>query len=243
MEVADKVTIITGASMGIGLATARVFAGAGARLAIVARSADKLEALAGELRIQGREAIALPTDMRDAAAIAAMVEAAVAHYGRLDILINNAGQAAAGSVATINPEHYRQIIDLNIFGPLHAIQAAVPHLRMAGGGLIINVSSMVSKMNIPGLGSYASTKSALNMLSDTARVELAPDNIRVVTVFPRMTATDFGRNSLGDQHTRRQQRAPVGAPPPVDTAEYVAQRILLAAQTEPREQYMDTPGA
>jgi len=245
MDISGKVTIITGASMGIGLATAHVFAQAGAKLVLVARSADKLETLAGELRAQGHEAIVIPADLRNTTAIHAMAQQAFDHFGRIDILINNAGQAAAGQVATVNPDHYRQIIELNIFGPLHAIQAVVPMMRQGGGGVIINVSSMVSKMSIPGLGTYASTKAALNMLSDTARGELAPDNIRVITVYPRLTATEFGRNSLGDERMRQQQRATpnananAGPRPTADSAEHVANRILLAAQNEPKEQFMD----
>ena len=245
MDIPGKVTIITGASAGIGLITARRFAAAGAKLVLVARSADKLAALAEELAGQGREALPLPADMRDPVAVDQMIEQAAAHYGRIDILINNAGQAAAGTVAQVNPDDYRQIIELNLFGPLYAIQAAVPKMRQGGGGLIINISSMVTKMHIPGLAAYASTKSALNMLSDTARVELAPDNIRVITVYPRLTATDFGKNSLGNQWMRQGQRghgAPSGAPagmPTADTAEFVAERILDAAQREPADQFMD----
>ncbi len=240
MEIENKVVVITGASGGIGLATARRFAQAGAKVVLAARSDDKLNQLATELRGQGHAALVVPTDMRSRAEVERMIEAAMKHYGRIDILINNAGQAAAGRVAEVSVEHYQQIIELNLFGPIYAIQAVVPHMRQAGGGLILNISSMVSKMHIPGLGSYASTKAALNMLSDTARGELAPDNIRVITVYPRMTATDFGKNSLGSQHMRQQQRN--AAPRPdvvVDSAEYVAEKILEAAQKEPAEQYME----
>ena len=110
-------------------------------------------------------------------------------------------------------------------------------MRQGGGGLIINISSGVSKMRLPGLGAYAATKAALNMLSDTARVELAPDNIRVITVYPRMTATDFGKNSLGNQQSTH---GPANGPAPtVDSAEHVAGRILAAAQAEPEEQFME----
>ena len=246
MDIQGKVVIITGASMGIGRAAAHCFAKAGARLALAARSTDKLNALVDELHTAGYQAIAAPTDMRDAAAVNHMVEQTFQHYGLIDILVNNAGQAAAGTVAAVNPEHYRQIIDLNLFGPLYAIQAVVPKMRQSGGGLIINISSMVSKMKIPGLGTYASTKAALNLLSDTARVELAADNIRVITVYPRSTSTDFGANSLGDRAMRQRQREGVQAQAPgparnivVDTAEYVAEKIVYAAQNEPAEQFMD----
>jgi NAD(P)-dependent dehydrogenase (short-subunit alcohol dehydrogenase family) len=236
MDLSGKVTIITGASAGIGLATARRFAGAGARVALVARSAEKLAALADELRAQGHDALVATADMRDRTAVEQMVAQVFRHFGRIDILVNNAGQAAAGTVAEVSLDNFLRIIELNVFGPLVAMQAAVPLMRQGGGGLIINISSMVSKMYIPGLGAYAATKSALNMLSDTARGELAADNIRVITVYPRLTATDFGRNSLGDQRMRQHQRT--GAPSG-DTPEYVADRILKAAQEEPPEQFMD----
>jgi NAD(P)-dependent dehydrogenase (short-subunit alcohol dehydrogenase family) len=158
--------------------------------------------------------------------------------GRIDVLINNAGQAAAGTIAEGRPEDYRHVIELNLFGPLNAIQAVVPVMRRNGGGIIVNISSMTSKMAIPGLGLYASTKAALNVLSATARAELAGDNIRVITVYPRITTTDFGKNSIGDPEVRARQRTP-RAGVPVDTAEYVAGRIVEALRNEPAEQFMD----
>jgi short-subunit dehydrogenase len=238
MDVQGKVTIITGASAGIGLAAARRFAVAGARVVLVARSGDKLAALAAELRRHGHDALPLTADMRDRTAVDGMVAQAFAHFGRLDVLINNAGQAAAGMVAEVSPDDFRSIIELNVFGPLYAMQAAITKMRQGGGGLILNISSMVSKMRIPGLAAYAATKAALNMLSDTARGELSADNIRVITVFPRLTATDFGRNSIGDQRVRQRQRAQATMVP--DSTEHVADKILEAAQKEPAEQYMDS---
>jgi short-subunit dehydrogenase len=238
MEIKDKVVIITGASAGIGLETARRFAEQGAHLVNAARSTDKLEELAKEIWGKGGEVLVLPTDMTDPQAVKNLVDKAFAWKGKLDILINNAGQAAAGTIAQVNPQYFRQILELNVFGPLFAIQAAVPAMKKTGGGLIINISSMVSKMKIPGLGTYAATKSALNMLSDTARVELAEDKIRVITVFPRGTETDFGKHSLGDQEMRQSQRTSMPSYQR-DTADYVALKILDAAKTEVPEQYMD----
>jgi NAD(P)-dependent dehydrogenase (short-subunit alcohol dehydrogenase family) len=237
MDIHGKVVFITGASAGIGLATAQRFAREGAKLALVARSADILARLTDELRAQGCEAVALPADLRDPAQVKHAVAETVRHYGRIDILINNAGQAASGTVADLNPDDFHQIIALNVFAPLIAMQSAIPVMREQGDGLIINVSSMVSRMRLPGLAAYAATKAALNMLSDTARVELAGENIRVISILPRMTATDFTKNSLGDPELRRRQRTNPAAP--VDTAEYVADRILAAAIDEPEEQYMD----
>lgn len=239
MEIKDKVVLITGASAGIGRATARVFAEEGAKTALAARSADLLGQLADELRGKGHEAIVIPVDLRDPEQARRAVTETASHYGRIDVLINNAGQAAAGAISDVSLDHFRQIIDLNIFGPLVAMQAVIPIMKRQGDGLIINVSSMVSKMRIPGLAAYAATKSALNMLSDTARVELAPENIRVISIFPRMTATDFGKRSLGNEEMRQRHRAGIHPSVPVDTPEHVAGRILSAAVNEPEEQYMD----
>ncbi len=238
MEVQGSVVVITGASAGIGQATARRFAAEGARMVLAARSADKLERLVAELQSQGHEAVAIATDMRDQEQAGRMIEAAVERFGRIDILINNAGQAAAGTIADVNLDYMRQIIELYVFGPLYAMQAAIPHMRQAGGGVIIHISSMVSKMNIPGLSAYAATKAALNMLSATARGELAADNIRVVTMFPRTTSTNFGPNSLGNRDLRSRQRA-AAHHVQVDSADQVAEKILQAAREEPAEQYMD----
>jgi short-subunit dehydrogenase len=239
MELKDKVVVVTGASMGIGLATARSLADAGAKVVLAARSTDKLMQLAEELHQAGHDALVVTTDMRNQAEVAQLVETTVQHYGRIDVLINNAGQAVAGTVAELDLEAYRQVIELNVFGPIYAIQASVPQMRANGGGIIINVSSMVSKMQIPGLGGYASTKAALNTLSNTARGELAADNIRVITVYPRMTSTDFGRNSIGNRQVRQQQRGNVRPDVVIDSAEYVAEKILEAIQKEPTEQFMD----
>ena len=237
MDIKDKVVLITGASEGIGAAAARRFAEAGAKLSLVARSADKLEALASELKAQGVEAIVVTADLSDAEQARRAVDETAEHFGRLDVLVNNAGKAAVGQLADVDPKHFQEIIDLNIIGPLVAMQAAIPIMRSHGGGLIMNVSSVVSKMRIPTIGAYAATKAALNVLSDTARVELAPDNIRVITMLPRMTATDFASHSIGrtDLHQRQHTDPSV----PVDSAEHVANRMLEAAINEPEEQYMD----
>jgi NADP-dependent 3-hydroxy acid dehydrogenase YdfG len=237
MEIQGKVVIVTGASMGIGAATARVFADAGARLVLAARSADRLAEVARSLPAQA-DPLIVPTDMTDQAQVQALIETAYEHFGQIDIVINNAGQAALGAVATISPALYRQIIELNLFGPLYMIQAVVPKMRAQGGGVIINISSQVSKMAIPGIGAYASTKYALNGLSLTARNELAAENIRVVLFHPGRTSTEFGRNALSEnagEGPRPQSNQPLPDP---DTADAVAHKILEAAITEPAEMQM-----
>ncbi|GHO50675.1 SDR family NAD(P)-dependent oxidoreductase [Ktedonospora formicarum] len=236
MDIQDKVVIITGASGGIGLATARLFAQEGAKIALAARSADTLHTIVNEFHEQHREAIAIPTDMRNKVAIEAMVDSVFQQYGRIDILINNAGQAVSGNVSDVDIDQFRQILELNVLGPIEAMQAMIPKMRQNGGGLIINVSAIVSKMSLPGVGVYAATKAALNKISDSAREELASDNIRITTMFPRKTATNFGKNSLTNIN---QAPRPAHSGPEPDSAEAVAQKILEAARNEPHDQYMD----
>ncbi len=239
MDVRNKVALITGASAGIGLATARRLSAAGAKVALAARSADALQRLAAELKEAGHEALAVPTDMRRADQVKRLVEEAFRHFGRIDILVNNAGQGMAAFVESASFEDFQSIIELNVYGPLRAMQAVIPLMRQGGGGVIANVSSMVTKMHIPGLGPYAATKAALNLLSETARYELERDGIKVLTVFPRTTATDFGRNSAGDQRLRQHQRSTAASSNPVDPPDHVAGKILQAIETESAEQYMD----
>jgi short-subunit dehydrogenase len=239
MDVRNKVALITGASSGIGLATAKRLAEAGAKVALAARSAEALQRLAKELEEAGHEAFAVPTDMRNADQVKRFVEEAFKRFGRVDILVNNAGQGMAAPVESASFQDFQSIVELNVYGPLRAMQAVIPLMRRGGGGVIANVSSMVSKMHIPGLGAYAATKAALNLLSETARYELERDGIKVITVFPRTTATDFGRNSIGDQRLRQHQRSTATSSSPVDSADHVAGKILQAIETESAEQYMD----
>ena len=239
MDIQDKVVIITGASVGIGLATARLFAQEGAKVALAARSADALHTIVNELHEQHREAIAVPTDMRNKDAIEAMVDSVFQQYGRIDILINNAGQAVRGNIADVDIDQFRQIFELNVLGPVEAMQAIIPKMRQNGGGLIINVSSDVTNMHLPVIGAYASTKAALNMISNTAREELAAENIRITTMFPRQTATNFGKNSLATPNTNQQRPRTLQGYAEPDSAEAVAQKILEAARNEPHDQYMD----
>ena len=237
MDIQDKVVIITGASSGIGLATARLFAQKGAKVALAARSADTLHTIVNELHEQHCEALAVPTDMSKKDEIEAMVDTVFQQYGRIDILINNAGQAARGHVADVDIDQFRQIFELNVIGPVEAMQAIIPKMRQNGGGLIINVSSTAAHLHLPAIGAYAATKAALDKISDTAREELASENIRITTMFPRTTATNFGKNSIATPKTNHQRPQLGGLAP--DSTEAVAQKILEAARNEPHEQYMD----
>lgn len=179
---------MTGASSGIGAATALAAARRGARLVLAARNRERLEALAAELG----DAVVVETDVRDPARIRRMVEVAVERYGGVDILINNAGQGLHVPLEQIRLEDLIAVVELNVYGALLAMQAVIPVMREHGGGSIINVSSGTTRMSAPvGTSGYSATKAALNVLSRTARAELADDGIVVSTVDPFVTATEF----------------------------------------------------
>ena len=234
MDITGKVVIVTGASEGIGAATARLLSARGAKVALAARSLDKLTELSSELP----DSVAVQVDMTQPESITAMVDAVIEHYGRIDVLVNNAGRALRAPVAAVKIADFQSIVELNLYGPLLAMQAVIPHMREQGGGSIVNVSSNVSKMAIPTIGAYAATKYALNGLTLTARGELADDGIVVTVMHPGQTATRFGRNAKVDESM-------ASAPPPSggsntrpDTADDVAERILEAITNGPAEQYM-----
>ena len=187
MEVNDRVVIVTGASSGIGAAFARLAAGEGARLVLAARRTERLEALAAELP----GALAVTTDLRDPAQVRRLVAAAAEAFGRVDVLVNNAGQGMHVPVEEARLEDLQAIVELNLYGPLVAMQAVLPLMRAQGGGAIVNVSSNTTRMVIPGIGPYSATKCALNQLSATARAEWAADGVVVSVVHPSVTATEF----------------------------------------------------
>jgi len=230
MTIKNSVIIITGASSGIGLAVARALAGKGARVVMTARNADKLKELEKEIP----NSFAVPTDMRKPADISALVKKTVAKYGRIDIIVNNAGQGLHSSVEKINLDDYKSVMDLNVFAVVRAMQAVIPVMRKEGGGMILNVSSMVSKNYFPELAAYSSTKYALNAISLTARTELAPDHIVVSVFHPRMTATDFGANALGEKYVSSAGRPGMT----VDTPEAVAEAIVEQIESESAEANM-----
>jgi short-subunit dehydrogenase len=232
MEIKNKVVIVTGASEGIGKAIAEKLAKEGAKVVLTARSDDKLTALAKELP----GAVAVHADMSDQNEIQNLIDRVMEIHGRIDILVNNAGQGMMGPVETVNLDKYRQIMNLNVFGPLFAMELVIPRMRAQGGGMIVNISSRVSKNYYPMLGAYASTKYALNALSLTARAELAKDNIIVSVMHPKMTATNFGKNALGERADSK--NLPDTAGMEVDTAEQVADKTIELIKSEAAEAEM-----
>jgi len=188
MDISGKVMVVTGASSGIGAATARAAASRGARLVLAARNQERLDELAEEIG----GALTVATDMRRPDQISRLFEAVIDRHDRVDVLVNNAGQGLHVPVEQIKIDDLIAITELNVYGALRAMQAAIPLMRAAGGGSIVNVSSGTTQMANPvGTAAYSATKAGLNMLSRAARAELADDGIAVSTVYPFVTKTEF----------------------------------------------------
>jgi short-subunit dehydrogenase len=233
MSIKDKVVIVTGASSGIGLATAKLLAKHGAKVALVARSVDRLNRLSEELP----NSLVAPADMKIEEDIKKMVKKVLRNYGRIDILVNCAGQGYDARLEYIDIDKYRQLFELDVVGPLIAMQAVIPVMRRRGGGMIVNISSGTSLMHLPNMSPYSSIKGALNSLTLTAREELKQDNIVVSVVYPYMTLTDFERNTIKDRHNAQYEEGENSDLPPLDSAEFVAEKILEVIETGKPEQY------
>lgn len=223
MQIEGNVFIVTGASMGIGESTARALAKRGAKVALLARSKDLLDQLAAELP----ESLAVTCDMTDLESIREAIRAVHAHFGRVDGLINNAGRSYAASVETIDPEAFLEIYRLNVLGPVVAMQAVIPIMRSQGAGSIVNVNSGTAFMTIPQYSVYSSSKRALLGFTQTARLELEKDGIVVGEVYPFVTATNFGKNRMGESG----QGAPSTDYSSGDSPEFVAGLILGAIES------------
>jgi NADP-dependent 3-hydroxy acid dehydrogenase YdfG len=187
MEIGGAVCIVTGASSGIGAATARLLNRQGAIVVLAARRTDRLEALAAELP----GSLAVTTDLTAPGHIDRLIDQAHDSFGRIDVLVNNAGQGLHVPLEELDPADLRAVFELNTIAPLMGMQAVLPVMRAGSGGAIVNVSSATSLRVFPGLGGYSATKAALNMLSQIGRIEFADAGVTVSVVYPSVTATEF----------------------------------------------------
>jgi NADP-dependent 3-hydroxy acid dehydrogenase YdfG len=227
VEIKDSVIVITGASSGIGAATARAAALAGARLVLAARREDRIRDLADEL---GR-AIAVRCDVTDQAQVSSLTQAALDAFGRIDVLVNNAGQGLQAETAQIALDDFRAVLELNLVAPLAMMQAVLPTMRRQGAGSIINISSGTTFADVPGTGGYVASKIALERLSAIARNELDGTGITVSVMIPFATSTDF----LTSIRAGRAEAETMTAGATFDTPDRVAAAILQLIRTgEPR---------
>jgi NADP-dependent 3-hydroxy acid dehydrogenase YdfG len=190
-NIEGKVVVITGASSGLGEATARLLSAQGASVVLGARRADRLQVLADELTDNGGKALAVATDVTDCAQVKALVEAAVQTFGRIDVLLNNAGLMPLAPMERLRSDEWEQMIDVNIKGVLYGIAAALPHMKDQKAGHIINVSSVYGHKVAPGAAVYCATKFAVRALSEGLRQEVKPYNIRTTVISPGAVATEL----------------------------------------------------
>jgi short-subunit dehydrogenase len=228
VQIRDHVFIVTGASSGIGLSTAITLSDRGAKVALLARSSDALQKLAQQLP----GSLPVTVDMTGFDQVREAIRAVHQHYGRVDGLVNNAGRSYAASIEEIEPALFDEIFHLNVLGPIVAMQAVTPVMRTQGGGSIVNINSGTAFMTIPQYSVYTASKRALLGFSLTARAELERDHIVVSEIYPVVTATNFGKNRMGN---------PAGGGPGTDYGEgdkpeFVAGLVLRAIE-EGQAQY------
>lgn len=222
----EKVVVITGASSGLGEATARHLAALGAKVVLGARRTDKLQQIASEIQAQGGQVAFAGVDVTNPAAVQALVDTAISQFGRIDVMVNNAGFMAIAPISQLRTDEWDRMIDINIKGVLYGIAAALPHFEQQGSGHIINISSVAGiKVFAPGGSVYSGTKFAVRAISEGLRQEMA-GKVRVTSIEPGAVDSELKFGS-GDQASRE---AIVGFYQQAIPADSVARAIAYAIE-------------
>ncbi|MDE3094846.1 MAG: SDR family oxidoreductase [Chloroflexota bacterium] len=223
----DSVVVITGGGRGIGRAIALEFAGEGATVVLAGRRMDALETTAREAVTAGGNADVMHCDVAKEAHLHALVGHTIRTRGKIDVLVNNAGVVAGGRLDEIGPDDVRRMVEVNIWAAVRLTQLALPHMREAGAGTIVNVSSVAGRIGLPYYAAYCASKFALRGFSEALRREVRPDGVHVVAVYPGGTATDMLENVEFDR---------VGLP--VATAEQVARAVVRGVRRRQPEVFV-----
>jgi short-subunit dehydrogenase len=230
MELVGQVVVVTGASMGIGEAIAKVFAEEAASVVLLSRDATRAEAARARIGYADRT-VALSCDVRNSEEIDRVLALTLHHFKRIDVWINNAGHGLLDSVGQTEMQACHELFETNFFGAMSAMQAVIPVMRQQGGGTIINISSVAGHIPVPFHASYSATKFALNAIGKAAGVELKKDGIRVLTVCPGYVRTAFSENAVRGNELKKVRPASVRG----ITAERVARATLRAYLKQKRE--------
>jgi len=229
----DKIAVITGGSRGLGLVLARHVCAQGGSVALIARDADELARAKADLAARGAAVLTIECDLLDARQIQSAVQQIIDRFGRIDILINNAGIIEVGPLQNMTREDFERAMLLHFWAPFELIAQVVPEMRIWGGGRIINISSIGGKVAVPHLAPYSASKFALTGFSDAIRAELALDNIHVTTVAPGMMRTGSHVNAkFKGKHDMEFAwfAASAGAPLISMNADRAARKILAACR-------------
>ncbi|GAN67551.1 SDR family oxidoreductase [Acetobacter orleanensis] len=220
MKIPGSVAIVTGASSGIGAATARALSAAGAKVILLARREERIKKLAEELS----DAVAIRCDVTDRDQVDHAIQETLKIHGRIDILINNAGQALQAPIEQINIDDFRDIFELNVLAPLVMMQHALPAMHKQGAGSIVNVSSGIWFHPLAESAAYSATKAALSTISGVARIELEKANIAVSVIYPFITETELVASIKAGAESAKKLEAPIAAER--QRPEQVAEKIL-----------------
>ncbi|MFZ0946990.1 MAG: SDR family NAD(P)-dependent oxidoreductase [Candidatus Sulfotelmatobacter sp.] len=230
MELAEKIVVVTGASMGIGEAMAKIFVDHGASVVMLSRDAGRVEAARGRVG-HGERTLALACDVRHREEIDRAIGLTLHHFQRIDVWVNNAGHGLLDSVAQMEMAACREMFETNFFGAVAAMQAVIPVMRQQGAGTIINISSVAGHIPLPFHAAYSATKFAMNAIGKAAGVELKKDGIHVLTVCPGYVRTAFSQNVvLGNEQKKVRPNSVRGI-----TAERVARATLQGYLKRKRE--------
>jgi len=227
----DKVVVITGASSGLGEATARLLSGQGASVVLGARRTDRIQSLARELTAAGGRAIAMTADVTHREQVRELVDWAVRTYGRIDVMINNAGLMPQALLERLQIDQWDGMIDVNIKGVLYGIAAALPQMKQQKSGHFINVSSVAGHRVGPGFAVYAATKFAVRALSEGLRQEVKPYNIRTTVISPGAVATELPNSVTDPDAAERVRKFYANAAIPADSFA----RVVSFAISQPED--------
>ena len=194
MDWKQKVVFITGASSGIGRALALELGRRGTTLALLARRADALQEIVGEVEKAGGRALALPADVRDAAAVRAAAERMRAEFGRIDVLIANAGIAATAHAKDLRPEEFAEVININVLGAVNSVTAVLPEMIEQGSGQLVAISSLAAYRGLPKSAAYCASKAALSAFFESLRVDLRGSGVDVTIIYPGFIKTPLTAN-------------------------------------------------
>ncbi|HKR00712.1 MAG TPA: SDR family oxidoreductase [Pyrinomonadaceae bacterium] len=237
-KLADQAIVITGASSGIGLVTARMAARQGARLVLAARSEAALRMLTAEIKMEGGEAVYVVADVGREEDVRRIADAALQHFGGFDTWVNNAGVSIYGRVLDVSLEDHRQLFETNYWGVVHGSRVAARHLGERGGGAIINVGSSLSDRSIPLQGTYCASKHAVKGFTDALRMELEEEGAPISVTLIKPSAIDTPYKD----HAKNYLPVEPQNPPPVYSPETVAEAILYSAEHPERDVYVGVGG-